>query len=452
MARCLARAAPIGRRDTATSKTYFPPRGPAAYTAAHISNGGPMTAKILDGVVVLDLTRFFSGPQGTLFLAGLGAEVIKIDDPKTGDPTAFAPPFAGPQGVSFQRQTEEDMGIAYLKRARGKKSATLNLKSAEGREIFLRMVRHADVVVDNFSAGVAERLGVGYAALKEANPRIVYCSLTGYGATGPDRHLKAYDLMVQAAVGLMSITGQPGSAPTKAGSPVSDAISGVFAALGIVAALLHRDRTGEGQAIDVSMADCLFSLIFDEPLDCYPQLGLQPQQGNRIMRFSPFNAYRTRDGWVTLGAATHDDWLALLEVMGRSDLRDDPDMMSVAWRLANNAQVDEVVASWARTHSTEEVEARLAQAKLACSPVRDIHGVLRWDQMVQRQMAVPLWNPMSRSTMVASGSGFPIKFSAAPGGYDQPAPLPGAHSDEVLTRLAGLDAAQIEALRGARVV
>lgn len=411
-----------------------------------------MTAKILDGVVVLDLTRFFSGPQGTLFLAGLGAEVIKIDDPKTGDPTAFAPPFAGPQGVSFSRQTDEDMGIAYLKRARGKKSATLNLKSAEGREIFLRMVRHADVVVDNFSAGVADRLGVGYAALKEANPRIVYCSLTGYGATGPDRHLKAYDLMVQAAVGLMSITGQPGSPPTKAGSPVSDAIAGVFAALGIVSALLHRDRTGEGQCVDVSMADCLFSLIFDEPLDCYPRLGLEPQQGNRIMRFSPFNAYRTRDGWVTLGAATHDDWLALLEVMDRADLKDDPDMMSVGWRLANNEKVDEVVAQWAGGITTQEVETRLARAKLACSPVRDIHDVLRWEQMAERQMAVPLWNPLSRSTVPAAAAGFPIKFGGSPAGYDQPAPLPGQHSGEVLTRLAGLDAAHIEALRAARVV
>jgi crotonobetainyl-CoA:carnitine CoA-transferase CaiB-like acyl-CoA transferase len=411
-----------------------------------------MTSKILDGVVVLDLTRFFSGPQSTLFLAGLGAEVIKIDDPRTGDPTAFAPPFAGPQGVSFQRQTEEDMGIAYLKRARGKKSATLNLKSAEGREIFLRMVRHADVVVDNFSAGVADRLGVGYAALKEANPRIVYCSLTGYGSTGPDRHLKAYDLMVQAAVGLMSITGQPGSTPTKAGSPVSDAIAGVFAALGIVAALLHRDRTGEGQSIDVSMADCLFSLIFDEPLDCYPQLGLQPQQGNRIMRFSPFNAYRTSDGWVTIGAATNDDWLALLDVMGRADLKHDPDMMSVGWRLANNARVDEVVALWAQGICTEEVEARLAQAKLACSPVRDIHGVLQWDQMIQRKMAVPLWNPLSQSAVAASGSGFPIKFGSSPADYDRPAPRPGEHSDEVLTRLAGLDAAQITALRTARII
>jgi len=411
-----------------------------------------MTSKILDGVIVLDLTRFFSGPQSTLFLAGLGAEVIKIDDPKTGDPTAFAPPFAGPQGVAFERQTEHDMGIAYLKRARGKKSATLNLKSAEGREIFLRMVRHADVVVDNFTSGVAERLGVGYGALREANPRIVYCSLTGYGSTGPARHLKAYDLMVQAAVGLMSITGQPGSTPTKAGSPVSDAIAGVFAALGIVSALLHRDRTGEGQSIDVSMADCLFSLIFDEPLDCYPQLGLEPQQGNRIMRFSPFNAYRTSDGWITIGAATNDDWLALLEVMGRSDLKEDVNMMSVGWRLANNDQVDQIVAQWAQNIRTDDVEAQLVRAKLACSPVRDIHDVLKWDHMVQRRMAVPLWNPLSQSTMVASGSGFPIKFGSSSADYDRPAPLPGEHSDEVLTRLAGLDTMQIQALREARVI
>src|SRR3954471_3410535 len=143
--------------------------------------------KILEGVVVLDLTRFFSGPQATLLLAGLGAEVIKIDDPATGDPTAFAPPFAGPEGVSFKRQTDTDMGLAYLKRQRGKKSTTLNLKSPKGRELFLKMVAAADVVVENFSAGVAERLGIGYAQLRAANPKIVHCSITGYGATGPDR-------------------------------------------------------------------------------------------------------------------------------------------------------------------------------------------------------------------------------------------------------------------------
>jgi formyl-CoA transferase len=411
-----------------------------------------MTSRILEGVVVLDLTRFFSGPQSTLYLAGMGAEVIKIDDPRTGDPTAFAPPFVGPQGVSFERQSDSDMGIAYLKRARGKKSATLNLKSAEGRDIFLRMVKNADVVVENFSAGVAQRLGIGYDALKDANPPIIYCSLTGYGSTGPDKHLKAYDLMVQAAVGLMSITGQPGTQPTKAGSPVSDAIAGVFAAMGIISALLHRERTGEGQSVDVSMADCLFSLIFDEPLDCYERLGLAHQQGNRIMRFSPFNTYKSADGWVTIGAATNDDWLSLLEVMGRGDPKDDPQMMSIGWRLANNALVDDVVARWASHIETAHIEALLASAKIPCSPVRTIDDVLQWDQIIAREMAVPLWNPLSCSVMLASGSGFPIKFGQTRGSFDQPAPLPGAHSDEVLARLAGLTASDLEALRADRVI
>lgn len=411
-----------------------------------------MAPKILEGVVVLDLTRFFSGPQCTLYLAGMGAEVIKVDDPKTGDPTAYAPPFAGPQGVSFERKTEADMGIAYLKRARGKKSATLNLKSVEGRELFLRMVKNADVVVENFSAGVADRLGIGYGPLREANPRIIYCSLTGYGSTGPDRNLKAYDLMVQAAVGMMNITGQAGTAPTKAGSPLSDAIAGIFAAMGIVSALLHRNRTGEGQSIDVSMADCLFSLIFDEPLDCYGKLGLDQQQGNRIMRFSPFNAYRTADGWVTIGAATNDDWRSLLEVMGRSDLKDDPQMMSVSWRLANNQLVDSVVAQWAVHLATARIEQLLEEAKVPCSPVRTIDEVLKWNQIIEREMAVPLWNPLSRSMMTASGTGFPIKFGLAPGSFDASAPLPGEHSEEVLARLAGVDTSELAMLRAAQVV
>ncbi len=411
-----------------------------------------MSSKILDGMVVLDLTRFFSGPQSTLFLAGLGAEVVKIDDPKTGDPTAFAPPFVGPAGVSFERRTDSDMGIAYLKRARGKKSATLNLKDPKGKETFLRMVSQADVVVENFSAGVADRLGIGYETLKHINPRLVYCSLTGYGSTGPAKKLKAYDLMVQAAVGLMSITGQPGEVPTKTGSPLSDAIAGVFAALGIVSALLHRNRTGEGQFVDVSMADCLFSLLFDEPLDCYRDLGLEFQQGNRIMRFSPFNAYKTTDGWITIGAATNDDWRSLLQVMGREDLKQDENMMSVGWRLANNKAVDDIVSAWASQLLTAQIEQRLAEAKIPCSAVRTIDDVLRWDQMVQREMAAPLWNPLSQSPMQASGAGFPIKFGLTHAGYDEAAPLPGAHTFEMLGRLAKLDPQQLNELRAAQVI
>jgi len=409
-------------------------------------------SKILDGVVVLDLTRFFSGPQCTLLLAAMGAEVIKIDDPKGGDPTAFAPPYDGPGGVSFERRSDKDMGLAYLKRARGKKSVTLDLKSDQGRRIFLDMVAKADVVVENFRCGVASRLGVDYAALRQANPEIIYCALTGYGSSGSAKNDKAYDLMVQAAVGLMSMTGQPGEPPVKTASALSDAISGVFAAHGIVAALLHRERTGEGQAIDVAMSDSLFSLIFDEPIDCYERLNLAPRQGNRIMRFSPFNVFQASDGWVAIGAATHSEWLALLEAMGRSDLKDDANMMQIGWRIVHNAEVDAVVTQWTASRTKDAIVEALASAGIACSPVRSADEVMRWPQLLEREMIVRLVNPLTGTSAAASAPGFPIKFSRTPAGYDSPAPVPGAHSEEIFARYANLSAADVRRLRGEGII
>ena len=408
--------------------------------------------KILEGVVVLDLTRFFSGPQCTLFLAGMGAEVIKIDEPKGGDPTAFAPPFDGPQGIAFERKSEQDMGLAYLKRARGKKSITLDLKSKEGLAIFFRLVAKADVVVENFRAGVASRLGIEYAALCKANPAIIYCALTGYGSTGPSKDDKAYDLMVQAAVGLMSMTGQPGEPPVKTASALSDAISGVFAANGIVAALLHRERTGEGQAIDVAMSDCLFSLIYDEPIDCYEGLNLAPRQGNRIMRFSPFNIFRASNGWVAIGAATHSEWLDLLDAMGRADLKSNPEMMDIGWRIVNNSAVDTVVTAWTAAKTKDDIIKALSHAGVACSPVRSTGEVMRWDQLLEREMIVRLVNPLTGAASTASAPGFPIKFSRTPAAYDTPAPIPGAHTDEVFTRLAGLSPSELQRLKATGVI
>ena len=408
---------------------------------------------LLDGVVVLDLTRFFSGPQCTLLLAGMGAEVIKIDDPRSGDPTAFAPPFAGPSGVSFDRMTDTDMGLAYLKRQRGKKSITLDLKSPAGRDIFMELVRTADVVVDNFSSGVTTRLGIDYAVLSQVNPAIVCCSLTGYGQTGPDHDAKAYDLMVQAAVGLVGLSGTPGGPPAKAATAMSDAIAGVFAATGIVSALFHRQKTGAGQAIDVSMADCLFSLIFDEPIDCYQRLGVQTRQGNRIMRFSPFNVYRAIDGWVAIGTATHAEWLTLLDTMGQGDLpRERPEFLQASWRIANNDEVDAVVNAWLRDLTCAQVIESLGRAGVPCSLVRSIDDVLAWEQLRARKMIVALTNPLSGGTVDAGAPGFPLKFSRTPASYDAPAPVPGAHTDSILAQRAGLTEAQIRQLRADGVI
>lgn len=401
---------------------------------------------------MLDLTRFFSGPQCTLFLAGMGAEVIKVDDPKGGDPTAFAPPFAGPDGISFEKQSDRDMGLMYLKRARGKKSTMLNLKSDEGRQIFLRLVAHADVVVENFSVGVTKRLGIDYETLASVNPRIIYCSLTGYGATGPDRDAKAYDLMVQASVGLMSITGLPEGPPVKAASPLSDAIAGMFAAHGIVAALLHRERTGQGQAIDVSMADCLFSLVFDEPFDCYARLGIEPRQANRAMRFSPFNTFQARDGWVAIGVATSEQWMQLLDVMGVAKSKQRDDLMNLGWRLANNAAVDEIVTAWTMQRTRQEIIDLLSRAKVPCSSVRSIDEVMQWAHLHEREMIKPLWNPIAQEEMQAFAPGFPIKFSQTPARYDEAAPTPGEHTEDVLGRFAGLTTADLRGLRERGVV
>lgn len=417
-------------------------------------DAAPVVARdrILSGVRVLDLSRFLSGPQTTLFLAALGAEVIRIDDPAKGDPTFDAPPYLGTAGVSFRRSAPEDVGIAYLKRSRGKKSVSLDLKSAEGRELFLRLVEKADVVVENFRVGVTERLGITYDRLKARNPRIIHCSITGYGSTGPERHRKAFDLMVQAASGFMSITGDPDGAPSKTGSPLSDGIAGTFGFASVLGALYQRERTGHGQFIDVSMTDCLVSLMFDEPFDCYGTLGLPLRQGNRITRFSPFNTYPTRDGMVAIGAGTEEDWRALLGVMDREDLLACPDHMSRGWRIANNEHVDEIVRAWTRAHVTADVVAALDAREIPCGPIRRVEDVASWPHIVARRMLEPLVNPLAPQASGALAPAFPVKFSDAATSYSEQAPLPRFHNIEVFSNLLGIPPDELDRLSRAGVI
>lgn len=400
---------------------------------------------ILDGVRVLDLTRFLSGPQATLFLAMLGAEVVRIDDPVHGDPTASAPPFFGPNGVSMTRQSTDDLGIAYLKRARGKKSVAIDLKSEDGRALFFRLVEKADVLVENFRVGVTRRLGIEYPALHKVNSKLIYCSITGYGATGPECERKAYDLMVQASSGLMSITGEPDGPPQKAGSPISDGIAGTFAVSGILGALFQRMRTGEGQFIDVSMTDCLVSLLMDEPWDCYETLGLPFRQGNRIMRFSPFNTYPATDGTVTLGAATQEDWIVLLDLMDRNDLLDVPGFMEPGWRISNNAEVDAVVADWTRTMKVDEIVKWCAARSLACSPIREIRDIKDWAQLRPRELLTKAVHPGLPGVDGPAAAAFPLKFSDAETDAVAPAAQHGEHTEEVLRAWLGETALTVAA-------
>ncbi|MDA0655065.1 MAG: CoA transferase [Proteobacteria bacterium] len=416
-----------------------------------IEASGAENTRVLDGIRVLDLTQYYSGPLATLFLAGLGAEVIRVDPP-SGDMISDAPLFAGPDGVSIERRTDEDMGAVFLKRCRAKKAITLNLKSDEGRALFYRLVQLSDVVMDNFSVGVTERLGVDYAALREINPKIIQCAITGYGSTGPDAGKKSYDVIAQAMSGLMSITGEPGGKPMKAGSPLADAVSSSFALSGVLAALFQRTRTGEGQFVDISMVDCLFSLIYDDPLEAYEALGMEMQQGNRIPRFSPFNLYETRDGTVVIGISNDENWRKLAKIMGRGDLADAPDHGRMAWRVEHNDEIDALVSHYPRGKKSSQALEQLEAAGIPASPVLDIHALKKSPQLAARGMLMPLVHPNLGALPGLSAPGFPIKFSGAETKYEEPAVLSGHHNQEIFSGLLGLADSDIVRLKSGRII
>jgi CoA:oxalate CoA-transferase len=401
----------------------------------------------LSGVRVVDLTRYLSGPQTTLFLAGLGADVIRIDHPETGDPTANSPPFFGPEGVSLSRRTDSDIGIAYLKRARGKRSVTLNLKSDKGREILFRLLGTADVLVENFRVGVGAKLGLDHPTLASQFPRLVHCAITGYGQSGPESRAKAYDLMVQAASGLMSITGEPDGVPCKTGSSLTDGIAGSLALSGILAALYQRESTGRGQLVDVSMVECLLSLMLDEPLDCYDDLGLELRQGNRIMRFSPFNSYPTLNSSLVLGAATERDWHSLLTVMERQDLISSPGFCDPAWRIQNNGLVDEIVGEWTRELTTQDALERLSSQDIPCAPIRDARKLDEWEHLRDRGFLQNVKHPDLPQAEGPLAPAFPLRFSGAETEYKAPARFAGEHNREIFNDELGLDLTELDALK-----
>ncbi len=386
----------------------------------------------LNGIKVLDLTRYLSGPQTTLFLGALGAEVLKIDDPHQGDPVRNSPPFFGKDGVSMSKSSPLDIGIAYLKRARSKKSIELDLKSAEGLNTFLRLAEKADVIVENFRVGVTKRLKIDYEQLKSKNPKIIYCSITGFGATGPDASKKAFDATVQAASGLMSITGEPDGLPMKIGSSMADTIAGTFAFSGILASLFRREKTGLGEYIDVSMTDCLISLLYDEPWDCFEALGLKKRQGNRIMRFSPFNCYAGKDGTVVLGAASEKDWISILRMIGQADLQYEDKFSSISKRIENNSEIDTIISIWTSTRSVDEIARLCENYEIPCHPVNDIAQIADWKQIADRETLTPLPHPYFTNMKGPLAANFPIKFSGSKVTLDNPAPKPNEHFKEIM--------------------
>ncbi|MBI2203308.1 MAG: CoA transferase [Candidatus Rokubacteria bacterium] len=407
--------------------------------------------KPLDGVVVLDLTRFLAGPYCTLLLAGLGAEVIRVEPPG-GDAYRERPPFGGPKGTSLTRQTDDDVGMTVLSRWRGKKSITLNLRSPAGIELFRKLVAHTDVVVENFLPGTLEKMGLAHRVLDGINPRVILCSISGFGQTGPYREWRAFDPIVQAMSGVSSVTGYPDKPPVRCGAAISDTSASLYGVIGVLSALRARERSGRGEWVDVSMLDGTFFLLA-EVLE-YVSGGVNPERrGNGHQGSVPFNVYRARDGWVSLCAVTSGEWLHLLEAFGRPELANEPRFHpSPGSRHAHREEIDALVQDWVGQRTVDEAIETLQEHHVPAGPVRDLREVFDDAHMRERRMVVGLEHPTHGPVPGALAAGMPIKFLNHPAAFDAPAPALGAHNADVYGRMLGLGPAELEKLAADGVI
>lgn len=407
--------------------------------------------KPLSGIRVIDLTQAASGPMCAAQLAAFGAEVIKVEAPGVLDSARRVGPYGGKKGIARLRQDPTDVAVYFLKRNRGKKGITLNLKSPKGIEILYRLVDVADVVLDNYRPGVTERLKVNYEVLKERKRDIICCSITGFGHFGPYRNRAAYDTVVQAMSGAMEITGFPDGPPVRAGFLAADGIAPLFATAAIFAALRLRDQTGAGQFIDVSMLECLSALVWDLPVDYVAAGGRPPRTGNQ-MGHVPGNVYPCRDGAVVILAGQPHQWIKMAKLMGREDMLDDPRFASLDDRLANAELVDAVMAAWTKNQTRAEVLRACEALGLACGAVQTMQDVTHDPQLTERGFIRPLRHPLDGEIPGAVAGSYPVHFGAFDAGEDRPAPMPGQDNAEVLSSLLGMSAAELDALAKEQVI
>jgi len=388
--------------------------------------------KALEGIKILDFTRVLAGPFCTMMLADLGAEVIKVERPGAGDDSRHFGPFVGEESAYF-------MSIN-----RNKKSITLNLKEPAAVEIIKRMIPKMDVVVENFRPGVMEKLGLGYEVLKELNPGLIYASSSGFGHTGPYSQLPAYDLILQGMGGIMSITGPDSEHPTKVGSSIADIFAGTFCAIGILAALHHREKTGEGQEVDVSMLDSQVAIL-ENAVARYFVTGESPVPiGNRHPSIAPFATFHTTDGFINIAVGNDAIWKRFCELVGRPELVEDARFSTNGARNENWQELEPILKEIMSKDSTEGWIERLRKAAVPCGPINNIEQVVNDPQVRHRQMIVEVEHPVAGKFKMP---GCPLKLSATPAEEFSPAPVLGADLESVLSEYAGLSAEEIEDLK-----
>ena len=404
----------------------------------------------LAGLTVLDLTLALAGPFATFLLAGLGARVIKIENPTSPDHCRENAPFIGRRGVSLGRTARDDVSVAALNRLRGKYAVTLNLKQPGSREIFSDLLRRADVVVENFSAGTLDRLGIGYEFARGQNPRIVYCSISGYGADQPSNGSgKAMDSIIQALSGLMLTSGAPADPPVRVGVPFADLVAPAFAVIGILAALRRRDATGVGQQVDVSMLGVLTSLVAAEPFDLLEACGLPQRTGRMVPRLTPFGVYESADGYLAICAPTEQFARGVFAAIGRPELEHDPRFATRDARVANMEAMNACIENFTHGLPTIELVPLFESRGVPAAPVRSPAEAVRDARVLARGETVPIEHPQFGRVADVIGPGVPIRFSDTAPGASRPAPGVGQDNALVYGEWLGYGAAELERLRAA---
>lgn len=396
--------------------------------------------KALEGIRILDLTHMLSGPYAGMILADLGAESIKVEPPLTGEGT--------------RRLLEKDpknslngFGAYYMTLNRNKKSVTLDLKSEKGLQIFYELVKTADIVLSNFSAGVTERLKVDFANLSQINPRIITCTVTGFGETGPAKDRTAFDMVAQAMGGGMSITGQPGNPPTRSGIPIGDLGGGLMGVIGVLAAIQARHVTGRGQHVDISMLDAQISLLSYMATMHFLSGDIPDKLGNGHFVHVPYDTFQCSDGYIIIAVITDNFWTVLMEVIDAPELNTEENKGQPGrWKnqVEINRRINEIFSTDTKTHWLEKLQAK----RIPCAPVNDISQALRDPQVLSRNMVIDVEHPLGGS---AKMPGNPVKLSETYEDAFSAPPMLGQHNEEVYASI-GLAAEELKALQEAGVI
>ncbi len=392
--------------------------------------------KALDGVRVVDLSRVLAGPYCSMILADLGAEVIKVEELPNGDEARQVGPFVS--GVSAY----------FMSLNRGKMSVTLNLKAPQGRALLIELAKRSDILLENFSPGTMRRLDLDYDTLRRINPRLIYASLSGFGQAGPYASRKAFDIVVQGMGGMMSITGEPGGPPVRVGAAIGDLGAGLFTAIGILAALQARERTGTGQQVDIAMLDCQVALL-EYAVIRYATTGEVPGPlGTRHAWITPFEAFEAKDGFIVLGVGTKH-WRPFCGKIGLPGLAENPRFETNAMRTQHYEELRPILAEVIKTKRAEEWIREMEEIGVPCGPINTVDRVVADPQVQARQMIVEVEHKDVGTVRMA---GCPVKLSETQSGIQGPAPSLGQHTEEVLISLLRHSKDEVAQLRRAGVV